>query len=108
LNVTLFPTVFPLSLEHACQQWFYSLDAKRTATWQDVTESFMNRYKCNIQARTSECELSILKQKENEGFTTYLSRWREIAVLLVDSPKEKEMVRLFISNMTHKYKQHLK
>ena len=61
LDVTLFPTVFPLSLEHACQQWFYSLDAKHTATWQDVTDSFMNRYKCNIQTKTSERELSILK-----------------------------------------------
>src|SRR6185503_21042980 len=68
----------------------------------------MNRYNCNIQAKTSEHELSILKQKENEGFTTYLSRWRETAALLVDPPKKKEMVRLFISNLTHKYKQHLK
>ena len=108
LDVTLFPTVFPLSLEHACQQWFYSLDAKHTATWQDVTDSFMNRYKCNIQTKTSERELSILKQKENEGFTAYLNRWRETTSLLVDPPKEREMVRLFIQNLTHKYREHLK
>ncbi|XP_021775471.1 protein starmaker-like [Chenopodium quinoa] len=62
----------------------------------------MNHYKCNIQNKTSKRELSILKQKENEGFTAYLCRLRETVAQMVDPPKEKEMVRLFIQNLTHK------
>ncbi|KAL2892971.1 LexA repressor [Bienertia sinuspersici] len=39
----LYPKIFPLSLDPVCQKWFFSLDEKDTATWEDVAHSFMTR-----------------------------------------------------------------
>ena len=71
VDFSLFPTVFPLSLEPVCQKWYHSLSPKDTATWEDVTHAFMTRYRGNIQTETSSRELEILKQEECEGFTVF-------------------------------------
>ena len=68
----------------------------------------MTRYRGNTQAVTSQRELEILKQGEKEGFTAYLARWREIAAQMVTTPPEAELVKIFISNLLPKYKDHLK
>ena len=108
IDPALFPTVFPLSLEPICQKWFFSLPEKEIATWEDIIHAFMARYKGNIQTQTSFRELEILNQGENEGFTTYLTRWRGVAATLVSAPTEEEMVKTFISNLQPEYKDHLK
>ena len=68
----------------------------------------MARYKGNTHNTTFQRELEILEQEEKEGFTTYLTRWRGIAAKMVTAPPEKEMVKIFVSNMLPKYKDHLK
>ena len=93
IDPELFPTVFPLSLEPVCHKWFFSLPEKDTATWEDITHAFMTRYKGNVQTQSSSRELEILKQGEQEGFTTYLGRWKQTAATLVSAPAEAEMVR---------------
>ncbi|KAL2933344.1 Activity-regulated cytoskeleton-associated protein, partial [Bienertia sinuspersici] len=108
IDLLLFPIVFALSLEPVCQKWFFFLPNKDTATWEDITQAFMARYKGNLQTQTSLRELEILKQGENEGFTTYRARWKEAAATLVSTPTAEEMVKSFISNLQPKYKDHLK
>ena len=63
-----FHSVFSLSLEAVCQQWYFSLDKEKTSSWESIVSAFIERYKCNIQIETDHRELEILKQKENEGF----------------------------------------
>ena len=104
----LYPHFFPMSLENASQHWFFSLSEKETTTWEDITHAFMIRYKGNTHNTTSQRELEILEQEEKEGFTTYLTRWRGIAAKMVTAPPEKEMVKIFVSNMLPNYKDHLK
>ncbi|KAL2943743.1 MICOS complex subunit MIC19 [Bienertia sinuspersici] len=99
IDPILSPKIFPLSLDQVCQKWFFSLDDKDTATWEDITHSFMTRYKGNTQMSTSLRELEILSQKEREGFTAYLARWKGIATQLITTPPEKEMVKIFLSNL---------
>lgn len=108
INPALFPTIFPLSLEPVFQKWFYSLLEKDTATWEDIVHAFITRYKGNILTHTSRRELEILQQGQNEGFTAYLARWREVAATLVSTPPEEEMFKTFISNLQPKYRVHLK
>ena len=50
----------------------------------------------------------MLKQKENEGFTSFFNKWRETSANLVKAPIEKESVRMFIKNLQGKYLKHLK
>ncbi|KAL2900966.1 Elongation factor 3 [Bienertia sinuspersici] len=90
IDPILYPKIFPLSLDPICQKWFFSLDEKDTATWEDIAHSFMTR------------------QKEKEGFTTYLARWKETAAQLITTPPENEMVKIFISSLLPKYRNHLR
>ncbi|KAL2930840.1 Glutamate--tRNA ligase [Bienertia sinuspersici] len=69
IDPILYPKIFPLSLDPVCQKW----------------------YKGNAQVTTSLRELEILRQKEKEGFTTYLARWKETAAQLITTHPEKEM-----------------
>ncbi len=108
VDSAFYPKVFPLSLAPVCQKWFFSLSEKETETWEDVALAFMTRYKGNIQSQTSSRELEILKQGEKEGFTAFLSRWKEAAAQLVHAPPEIEMVKVFISNLQPRYKNHLR
>ncbi|KAL2930287.1 Activity-regulated cytoskeleton-associated protein [Bienertia sinuspersici] len=108
VDPVLYPKVFPLSLDLVCQKWFFSLSDKDTATWEDITHAFMTCYKGNTQASTSLREMEILTQTEKEGFTTYLARLKEVAAQMVNPPSEKEMVKIFVSNLLPKYRNHLR
>ncbi|KAL2901053.1 Activity-regulated cytoskeleton-associated protein [Bienertia sinuspersici] len=108
IDPVLYPKIFPLSLDPICQKWFFSLDEKDIATWEHIAHSFMTRYKGNALMSTSLRELEILRQKEKEGFTTYLARWKETAAQLITTPPEKEMVKTFISSLLPKYRNHLR
>src|SRR6187397_1545743 len=103
-----FHSVFSLSLETVCQQWYFSLDKEKTSSWESIVNAFIDRYKCNIQVETNHRELEILKQKENEGFTSFFNKWRETSTKMIEVPSEKEFVRLFIKNLQEKYSKHLK
>ena len=48
----LYPRFFPMSLEDASQKWYFSLSPKEIATWEDITHTFMKRYKGNTHATT--------------------------------------------------------
>ena len=108
VDPALYPTVFPLSLELVCQKWFFSLPEKDTSTWEDLTHAFITRYRGNIQIQTSTRELEIMKQRENEGFTAFLTRLRQTAAQMVSPPPESEMVKTFINNLQPKYRTHLR
>src|SRR6185437_8647329 len=50
----------------------------------------------------------MLRQKENEGFTSFLYKWRETSAKMIEVPSEKESVRMFIKNLQEEYSKHLK
>src|SRR6185312_15567640 len=104
----VFPSLFSLSLETVCQQWYFSLDKEKTSSWESIVNAFIDRYKCNIQDETDHRQLEMLKQKENEGFTPFFNKWRETSANMVKVPTEKESVRMFIKNLQEKYAKHLK
>src|SRR6185437_14506966 len=49
IDKKVFPSLFSLSLETVCQQWFFSLEKEKTSTWESILNAFVDRYKCNIQ-----------------------------------------------------------
>ena len=108
IDKKVFSSLFPLSLEAVCQQWFFSLDKEKTSTWESIVNAFVDRYKCNIQVETDHRQLEMLRQKENEGFTSFFNKWRETSAKMIEVPTEKESVRMFIKNLQEKYSKHLK
>src|SRR6185503_1786971 len=108
IDKKVFPSLFSLSLETVCQQWFFSLEKEKTSTWDSIANAFVDRYKCNIEVETDHRELEILKQKENEGFTSFFNKWRETSAKMIEVLSEKESVSLFIKMLQEKYSKHLK
>ncbi|KAL2922230.1 Semaphorin-3ab [Bienertia sinuspersici] len=43
IDPILYPKIFPLSLDQVFQKWFFYLDEKDTATWEDIAHSFITR-----------------------------------------------------------------
>ena len=76
--------LFPLSLSGAAQRWFASLDPSRRRTWTDLAQEFLRQYSFNIVVDVSRRELEALKQRPDETVTSFISRWREKIVQIID------------------------
>lgn len=103
----LYPTVFPMLLDPVCQNWFYFVDPKHVESWGNITRDLMKQYEQNNVIQTSLRESEVLKHENNEGFTTYLIRWRENSANMVSRPAEKGLISIFVDNLFPKYKIHL-
>ena len=67
---------FPLSLEGTPIRWYYSLEPHVQADWKELCAAFVKQYGLNSQLEVSLKNLQNAKQKFNETFTDYLTRWR--------------------------------
>ena len=67
--------LFPLSLSGAAHRWFTSLDSSRHGMIWDksVSDSILFNAIVDVSRR----ELKALRQRPNESFTSFISRWRE-------------------------------
>ena len=68
---------FPMSLEGTPIRWYYALDSHVQADWNELCAAFMKQYSLNVQLDVSLRDLQNTKQKYNESFAEYLTRWRE-------------------------------
>ncbi|XP_074297658.1 uncharacterized protein LOC141628409 [Silene latifolia] len=57
---------------------------------------------------TTVCTLEVMTQKDKEGFTEFLNRWRAESVKLAKRPEETEMVDKFIKNLRPVYRDAIK
>ena len=100
--------MFPYSLESTQKDWFYALDPKKTTTWDDIAIQFNTQYRDNADTQATMRNLEILIQKDNEGFTDYLNRWKKISAQISTRPNEAEMVEKFINNLRPIYQSHMR
>ena len=84
LDETQMIMLFPLSLSGAAQWWFASLDPPRRWTWTDLAQEFLKQYSFNTVVDVSRRELEALKQRPDETVTSFISRWREKIVQIID------------------------
>ena len=105
---SLFPTIFPMSLESVPLNWFYSLDPTKVSTWDEITKAFLSQYSSNTEFQVTLRELEVLKQNEDEGFTSFYTRWREKAAQMIQRPSDVDLVQKFTDNLIDPYKQHLR
>ena len=52
------------------------MDSHIQADWKELCATFVKQYGLNVQLEVSLRDLLSTKQKYNESFTDYLSRWR--------------------------------
>ena len=58
-------------------RWYYALDPHVQADWNELCVAFMKQYSLNVQLDVSLRDLQNTKQKYNESFAEYLTRWRK-------------------------------
>ena len=85
-------TLFPLSLSGATQRWFASLESSLHRTWDDLAQEFLQQFSFNTVVDVSRRELEALRQRTNELVSSFISRWREKIVEILDRSSERDQI----------------
>ena len=99
--------LFPLSLSGAAQRWFASLDPSRRRTWADLGQEFIRQYSFNTIVDVSRRELEALRQRPDESFTSFISRWREKIAQIIDRPSERDQISMIMCSLQPRFARHL-
>ena len=86
--------LFPMSLSGVAQSWYASLDASRRRTWEDLTQEFFRHFAFSTVVDVSRRELEAMRQDLEETVTSFISRWREKIVQMIDRRRESRSVCL--------------
>ncbi|XP_074278177.1 uncharacterized protein LOC141601773 [Silene latifolia] len=108
VDASIFPAIFPSTLEDVARSWFFSLDPIRVSNWEDIKKEFLTQYSSNADLLITRRDLEVAKQTEKEGFTYFLARWRNKAAKMIERPPEAEQVDIFVKNLREPYKSHLR
>ena len=82
--------LFPLSLSSMAQSWFATLDASRRRTWENLAHEFIRQFSFSTVIDVTRRELEAMRQGAHEIATSFISRWREKAIQMIDRPSERE------------------
>ena len=87
-----------MSLEGTLIRWYYALDPHVQTDWNELYVAFIKQYGLNIQLDISLRDLQNIKQKYNESFTEYLTRWREKLGQIRHRPTESDQLIIAIES----------
>jgi ElaB/YqjD/DUF883 family membrane-anchored ribosome-binding protein len=104
----LWSTLFPHSLAAVPKSWFYSLEPHRITSFEEITLEFHKQYRDNEDTQASIRSLEVMKQREDEGFTEYLTRWKMVSTQIPNRPSEDVLVGKFINNLRTVYQSQMR
>ena len=87
---------FPLSLEGAPIRWYYNLESSVQVDWKELCAAFIQQYGLNTPMDVSLRDLQNMKQKFNESFSEYLTRWRGKMSLMKHRLAESDQLTIVI------------
>ena len=89
--------LFVLSLEGTAVNWYHRLEKSIRADWKELCSTFM---KYNTKLEVSIRDLELTKQKSNESFSDFLTRFMNKADLMKNKLAEKDQVRMVVHNVS--------
>ncbi|XP_059315771.1 uncharacterized protein LOC132066482 [Lycium ferocissimum] len=95
-NEPLIMRLFSRSLTGEAAEWFATQDMRQWLRWEDLAESFMERFRFNIETVPDRYYLEKVKQKSTENYREFASRWRAEAARVQPPMCEGELVFVFI------------
>ena len=107
LNEARLIMLFPLSLSSVAQSWFATLDASRRRTWEDLAHEFIRQFSFSIVIDVTKRELEAMRQGAHEIATSFISRWREKVIQMIDHPSEREQISMIMRSLQPNYARHL-
>ncbi|XP_059288286.1 uncharacterized protein LOC132041602 [Lycium ferocissimum] len=95
-NEPLIIRLFSRSLTSEAVEWFATQDMRQWLRWEDMAESFMERFRFNIEIVPDRYYLEKVKQKSMENYGEFASRWRAEVARVQLAMNEGELVFVFI------------
>ena len=92
--------LFVLSLEGMAVNWYYGLEKSVRADWREMCAAFLKQYEYNTKLEVSIRDLELTKQKYNESFFDFLTRFMNKAGLIKNKLAEKDQVRMIVRNVS--------
>ena len=93
-------TLFMLSLEGMAVNWYHGLEKSIRADWRDLCSTFLKQYEYNTKLEVSIRDLELTKQRSNESFSDFLTRFMNKAGLIKNKLAEKDQVRMVVRNVS--------
>ena len=92
--------LFILSLEGMAINWYHGLEKSVRAYWSEMCTIFLKQYDYSTRLKVSIRDLELTKQKFNESFSDFLTRFMNKAGLMKNKLAEKDQVRMIIRNVS--------
>ena len=92
--------LFMLSLEGMVVNWYHGLEKSIWADWKELCSTFLKQYEYNTKLEVSIIDLELTKQKSNEFFFDFLTRFMNEAGLMKNKLAEKDQVRRVVRNVS--------
>ena len=92
--------LFVLSLEGMAVNWYHGLEKYVRADWRELCAVFLKQYDHNTRLEVSIRDLELTKQKYNESFSDFLTRFMNKAGLMKNKLAEKDQVRMIVRNVS--------
>ena len=91
--------LFVLSLEGMAINWYHGLEKSIRANWKELCSTFLKQYEYNTKLEVSIRDLKLTKQRSNESFSDFLTRFMNKAGLMKNKLAEKDQVRMVVHNV---------
>ena len=92
--------LFVLSLEGITINWYHGLEKSIRADWKELCSTVLKQYEYNTKLEVSIRDLELTKQKPNESFSDFLTRFMNKVGLMKNKLAEKDQVRMIIRNIS--------
>ena len=92
--------LFILSLEGIAVNWYHGLEKSIRADWREMCATFLKQYEYNTKLEVSIRDLELTKQKPNEFFSDFLTRFMNKVGLMKNKLAEKDQVRMIVHNVS--------
>ena len=92
--------LFILSLEGMTVNWYHGLEKSIRADWKELGSTFLMQYEYNTKLEVSIRDLELTKQRTNESFSNFLTRFMNKAGLMKNKLAEKDQVRIVVRNVS--------
>ena len=92
--------LFVLSLEGMAVNWYHGLEKSVRANWKELCSIFLKQYEYNTKLEVSIRDLELTKQRSNEFFLNFLTRFKNKAGLMKNKLAEKDQVRMVVRNVS--------
>ena len=92
--------LFVLSLKGMAFNWYHGLEKLIQADWKELCSTLLKQYEYNTKLEVSIKYLELTKQRPNESFSNFLTRFMNKARLMKNKLAGKDQVRMIVRNVS--------